>query len=194
MPAEWTVSTAASEYVHARRAYERGRLRTSVRRALLVVAPVGLVTYLVTGRAALTWLPVTLAAWVLANWRGGPLLRGSFFGLAGGAVTYALPMSILRAYCSPEMMARGEDCCTNPTACLAAGALVGFALALTLPGGSSRWRTAAGMSLGVASVAILRCSTLFAGEAVGLMAGLIAGVVAATMAKLWLGTRGHRAT
>jgi hypothetical protein len=185
---------AASEYGNARRAYEWGRLRASVRRGLLVVAPVGVLAFLGTGRAALAWLPVTVAVWIFAYWRGGPLLRGSFFGLAGGAITFALPMSVLRGVCSPEMMARGQDCCTNPAACLGAGALVGFALALCLPGGGSRWRTAAGMSLGVASVAILRCSTLFVGEAAGLMAGLLAGVVAATMAKLVLGARGQPAT
>jgi hypothetical protein len=184
----------ATEYAQVRRAYEWGRLRTSLRRALLVFAPVAVVACLVTGRTALAWLPVTLAAWVIAHWRGGALLRGAFFGLAGGAITYALPMSVLRPYCSPEMMAAGGDCCTNPGACLAAGGLVGLVLAAFLPAGSARWQTSGGMALGVASVAILRCSTLFAGETVGLLGGLLAGVLAATMVRLVLGVRSVRRT
>src|SRR5690242_2014119 len=94
-----------AEYVRVRRAYERGRLRTSARRALFVLAPVALVAAWFTGRVALLWLPVTFVAWVIAHWRGGPLLRGAFFGLVGGAVTYALPMSVLRPCCSAEAMA-----------------------------------------------------------------------------------------
>lgn len=182
-----------SEYIQARRAYEWGRLRTSIRRALFIVAPIILVATVVTGRSALAWLPVTVAVWLLAHWRGGPLLRGAFFGLLGGAITYVLPMSVLRPCCSPEAMyaaaAAGRDCCTMPGACLSAGALVGFALAAFVPLGSSRWRTAGGIALGIASVAVLRCSTLFAGEAMGLVGGLVAGVLGATMARLVLTRR-----
>ncbi len=178
MQAETTIQA-----LQARRAYEWGRARSSARRALLVVVPVAVVASLVSGRSALAWLPMTLAAWIFAHWRGGPVLRGAFFGLVGGAITYVLPMSVLRPCCSAELMAAGRECCTMPGACLGAGVLVGFALAAFVPPGSARWRTAAGMALGVASVAILRCSTLFAGEAVGLVGGLLAGVLAATMAR-----------
>jgi hypothetical protein len=177
------------QYTKARRAYEWGRLRTSLRRAAMFVVPIAVVALLTTGPSALAWLPVTFVAWVIAHWRGGPLLRGSFFGLVGGAVTYALPMTVLRPCCSPGAMKTGLECCTMPGACLAAGALVGFALAAFVPAGSSRWRTAGGMALGVASVAILRCATLFAGEAVGLVGGLAAGLLAATMARRVLGRR-----
>lgn len=172
-----------------RRAYEWGRLRTSVRRATMVLVPIAVVALVTTGRSALAWLPVTFVVWIMAHWRGGPLLRGAFFGLVGGAVTYALPMTVLRPCCSPDAMKAGMECCTMPGACLAAGAFVGFALAAFVPAGSSRWRTAGGMALDVASVAILRCATLFAGEAVGLAAGLAAGLLAATMARRVLGRR-----
>lgn len=76
-----------------------------------------------------------------------------------------------------------------PGACVAAGAMIGLALAAFVPAGSARWRTAAGMAIGVASVAILRCSTLFAAEALGLVAGLLGGVVVATAARRVLGPR-----
>lgn len=176
-----------AEYARVRRAYEWGRVRTSVRRAFVVTAPVAFVASVVTGRAALVWLPITLAAWVLVHWRGGPVLRGALFGLVGGAVTYLLPLSLLRPCCSPEAMAAaaaaGRDCCTMPGACLGAGALVGIALAAFVPSGSARWRTAGGMALGVASVAVLRCSTLFAGEALGLVGGVLGGVLVATLGR-----------
>lgn len=182
-----------AELSSLRRVYELGRLRTSLRRALYVLVPVSIVAFAVTGREAAAWLPVTLAVWVFAHWRGGPLLRGAFFGLAGGLVTYALPMTLLRPCCAPEAMAAaaaaGRDCCTMPGACLGVGAALGMVMALFVPAGPSRWRTAAGMGLGVASVAILRCATLFAGEAVGLVGGLVAGVLAATMAQLVVGAR-----
>jgi hypothetical protein len=174
------------EGARMRRAYELGRLGSSLRRALWIVGPVAVVAGLVSGRPALVWLPVTLAAWTLAHWRGGAVLRGAFFGLVGGAVTYALPMTVLRPCCSPTAMAAGADCCTMPGACAGAGALVGFALAAFVPAGAARWRTAAGMTLGVASVAILRCSTLFLGEAAGLGGGLLGGVLAATAASVLL--------
>jgi len=176
-----------AEMALARRAYEWGRLRASLPRSLYVVVPVGVVAYVVTGASSLVWLPVTFAAWLLAHWRGGPLLRGAFFGLAGGAITYALPMTLLRPCCSPELMMAGKDCCTQPSACVGAGALLGLALAAFVPLGTARVRTATGMVLGVSSVAVLRCSTLFAAEAGGLIAGLAAGVIAATLARMLLG-------
>lgn len=173
-----------SRYRAARHAYEWGRLRFSTRRALPLVLAIGTVAYVVTGPRSLVWLPVTLSVWMLAYWRGGPLLRGSWFGLGAGAVTYALPMTILRPCCAPEkMLAAGADCCTMPEACLGAGAVVGFVLAAFVPTGASRWRTVAGMGLGVASVAILRCSTLFFGESVGLLGGVLAGLAAASLAR-----------
>ena len=66
---------------------------------------------------------------------------------------------------------------------IGAGALIGFVLAAFVPLGPARVRTAVGMALGIASVAILRCSTLFIGEAIGLLGGLLAGVAAAALAQ-----------
>src|SRR5687768_14040055 len=63
MPVEQT-----TEYLRVRRAYEVGRLRTALPRAALVVVPVALVASLVTGRAAIVWLPVTLVTWIVLHW------------------------------------------------------------------------------------------------------------------------------
>jgi hypothetical protein len=52
-----------------------------------------------------------------------------------------------------------------------------------VPPGLSPWRVVFGMTLGVASIAIRRCSTLFFGESVGLLGGLLAGIVARSLAR-----------
>jgi hypothetical protein len=161
-----------------RRAYELGRLRTSIVRALFVVAPVAALAIVVGGAA---WLPITVAVWIFANWRGGPLLRGSYIGLIGGLVTVGLPMTLLRPCCSPEAMAAGMSCCTQPSACWTAGGLLGLVLAAFLPRDQTRWRSAAGMVLGIGSVAVLRCAKLFAAEALGLAGGLALGVLVASV-------------
>ncbi len=172
------------EYRAARRAYELGRLRTSLWWAAAISTPIAAAGWLVSGRSSLVWLPVTLLVWIVACWRGGALLRGAFHGLLGGVVTFALPMSILRPCCTPEAMMSGADCCTMPGACLAAGGVVGVILAAFVPlGRGSWWRTATGMVLGVASVAIFKCATLFAGEAIGLVGGIAAGLLAACAAR-----------
>jgi hypothetical protein len=171
------------EYREVRRAYEYGRLRVSAWWALAISTPIAAAGWVVSGAASLRWLPITLLAWILAYWRGGALLRGAVFGLGGGAVTFILPMSILRPCCVAGAVS-GPSFCTMPGACLAAGGVVGVMLAALVPfGRESAWRTAAGMALGVTSVAILKCSTLFAGEAMGLVAGIVAGVMAASGAK-----------
>lgn len=178
---------ALSHFHRARRAYELGRFRSALIPALflsLLVGSLGLVT---SGRSALFALPVTLAAWVFAYQRGDVFLRGAWYGLLGGLVTSALPMSILRPCCKVAA-APGVNCCTMPEACLGAGAVVGIVLALAVPFGKATWwRTVLGMVLGMTSVAVLKCATLFAGEAVGLVGGLIAGLGAVAMAKLALG-------
>jgi hypothetical protein len=161
----------------ALRAYELGRLRTSLLRAAPVVAVVAALALTFGGAAGLVWLPVTAAVWIFAHWRGGPILRGSYIGLVGGFITLALPMTILRPCCSAEAMAAGMSCCTQPSNCVTAGALLGIVLAAFLPQGPARWRAAAGTAMGVSSVAILRCSTLFGAEAIGLAGGLAAGLL-----------------
>ena len=186
MSSEMTLGSSR-EYARARRAYEYGRLRSSVWRALIIAMPIGLAAWFLSGGSALAWLPLTFCAWIFAYWRGDALLRGSFYGLFGGMVTVLMPMSILRPCCAPGAMPNmGTSCCTMPGMCLLAGAVVGVVLATAVPFGKASWlRTASG----IASMAIVKCATLFVGEAVGLLGGLIAGVIAASLAKSWLETR-----
>jgi hypothetical protein len=168
----------------ARRAYEMGRLRTSFVRAIAISAPLALVALFVVGPSALAWLPLTLSVWIIAHWRGESVLRGALYGLVGGLVTLALPMSILRPCCAGMTSMSGE-CCTMPGACVASGAAIGLVLAAFVPTDkSSWWKSALGVSLGIASVAMLRCSALYLGEAAGLVGGLLVGVGVTTSFKM----------
>jgi len=180
----WTDSAAGRRAT--RRAYELGRLRSSAWKAALVAALIACFGVAVSGSSVLLVAPITALAWWFAFWRGDVFLRGAVHGLLGGAVTSLLPMSLLRPCCAPgaAKLAAGVTCCTMPGACLGAGALVGLLLAIAVPfGRAAWWRTAAGVSVGVASVAVLKCATLFAGEAFGLVGGLLAGVAIAAAAK-----------
>ena len=112
------------------------------------------------------------------------IFNGALYGLLGGVATQLLPMSILRPCCKLERMAEG-DCCTMPGACLLAGASVGVLLAAVVPfGRASWWRTALGMCCGLMSIAVLRCATLFTGEALGLAGGLVGGLLLASIARI----------
>lgn len=166
-----------------RRAYELGRLRTSLLRATLVTVPIAIVAAIVVGPHALAWLPITLAVWVVAFWRGGAVQRGAMFGAIGGLATMLLPLSILRPCCDGMTVMNG-DCCTRPECCLLSGAVIGVLLAMVVPvGKSSWWKTAGGLVLGVASMAMLRCSTLYLGEAIGLVGGVIGGAMIVSCVK-----------
>lgn len=174
-----------------RRAYEVGRLRWSLWRASLLTLPIALFAIITEGRTALVAIPITLALWVVSYWRGDVFLRGAFYGLLGGGATSILPMSILRPCCASGAP-MSADCCTMPGACLGAGAVVGMILAVAVPFGKvTWWRSALGVAIGMTSIAVLRCASLFAGEALGLVGGIIAGVAAATAARWALRRRWH---
>jgi hypothetical protein len=175
------------DYQSARRAYEYGRLETSARRAAVMIAPLGALVWLLSGAHALAWLPLSFGAWVLAYWRGEAVLRGAWLGLLGGAATLVLPMSMLRPCCVGRVVEAGASCCTMPGACVGAGAVVGLLLAAVVPVTRESWpRLASGMALGAASIAVLRCASLFVGEAFGLVGGLLAGLAAASAARAFL--------
>ncbi|HYP78355.1 MAG TPA: hypothetical protein VER12_20425 [Polyangiaceae bacterium] len=179
-------------YRAARRAYELGRFRVALVRALWVALPVAVWGVFTSGRAGLLVLPLTFTAWAFLHFRGDELLRGAWYGLLGGLATSVLPMSVLRPCCDMTAAA-GANCCTMPGACLGAGALVGMLLAAAVPfGRAAWWRTALGIALGMASIAVLKCATLFAGEAVGLAGGLAAGVAVMAGAKVALAGRMRR--
>jgi hypothetical protein len=183
-----------SAQVTSRRAYERGRLRTAAVHAVAFCLLVAGLSFECVGGRSMVWLPLTLGAWVFVQWRGVELLRGARIGALAGIVTLALPMSVLRRCCKPgalEMM--GADCCTMPGACAGAGVLVGLVLACFLPTTGKRGETVAGMVLGMAAVAPMKCTTLVAGEALGLVGGLLAGVLAVTMVRAVVGRLALRA-
>jgi hypothetical protein len=174
---------------NARRAYELGRLRVAALRAPLTVAVVAAVAAVALGVRALVWLPVTLAVWVMLEWRGAFLLRGARRGVFAGFASLLVPLSVLRPCCGPDG-AGSMACCTSamPLACMSVGALLGLSLAVLAPRAPSgrRLEAAVGMVLGVASAAILRCAPLAFGEAVGMLGGMAAGAAAASLARGWL--------
>jgi hypothetical protein len=189
-----TASAFETARVSSLRAYEHGRLRMAAVHAVTFCLLSAGLSLAFVGARSLVWLPLVLATWGFLEWRGAGLLRGGRVGALAGAVTLALPMSVLRRCCKPgalEMM--GADCCSMPGACAGAGIVVGLVLACVLPSGGKRRDTVLGMVLGIAAVAPLKCTTLLFGEALGLVGGLVAGVLAATMARAAVGRWGARA-
>jgi hypothetical protein len=181
-------------YRATRRRYELGRLLAAFQSAAVVTLAVALVSGIVIGRRALVWVPVTFVTVAFTEWRGVLLMKGARRGVIAGLGSMLLPLSILRPCCGVDAKAMGESCCTMPSACWASGAVVGLVMALVLPKAPEGRRTeaAAGVILGVTSVAVLRCSALFAGEAVGLLGGIAAAVAATSLARAWL-SRGRSA-
>lgn len=175
-------------YRASRRKYERGRLGVAVRHAVVIAAVAALTADLLFGNAALIWLPLTFAALIFSEWRGGDVMKGARRGLIAGFGSMLLPLSLLRPCCGVDGKATGASCCIMPSACWLTGAFVGLAMVLLLPNAPKerRLQSAAGLILGITSVAITRCSMLYVGEAIGLFGGLAAGVVATGLAQGWL--------
>jgi hypothetical protein len=175
-------------YRATRRQYELGRLTGALRHAAMVTILVALGAGFMFGKSALVWLPVTFLAVTLTEWRGVFLMKAARRGLLAGFGSMLLPLSILRPCCGVDAKAMGVACCVMPSACWAAGSVVGLAMALLLPKAPEgrRMEAAFGMILGVTAVAVTRCSMLFLGEAVGLLGGIMAGVVASSLARAWL--------
>jgi mannitol-specific phosphotransferase system IIBC component len=176
----------------ARRAYELGRLRAAARSALLLAGLGALASRLLIGPRSMGWAALTFALWLVLGWRGGALLRGARYGLVAGAATLLLPLSLLRPCCRWD--ASGMASCTMPEMCVALGALVALPLsALVLTRREPRQlQLASGVWLGVVSLAAFKCSALFMGEALGLLAGLALGMAVASAFSL-LGAQPRRA-
>lgn len=163
----------------ARRAYELGRLRAAVVTAL-VLSGIGAVTSSwVIGPRSAWFAPVTFLIWLGVSFRGGAMLRSARYGLIAGALTLVLPLSVLRPCCRWDAAGMGH--CTMPEMCLVMGALVGLPLSVWVlsRGSERRFEAALGLWLGVMSFAAFKCSALFAGEALGLLAGIGLGVLVA---------------
>jgi hypothetical protein len=170
----------------ARRSYEAAMLRLGVTRAALVTGLVAALAALgLTSLPATWWLAPLFAVWVVVGWRGAQMWRGALGGLAVGLGALALPMSVLRPCCAT--MTEGARC-SMPQVCVAAGAVLGLAVAATLPRLRTprEWAQAAGGAmLAVASLVACRCADMVVGETVGLLGGLLASSVALAMARAW---------
>jgi hypothetical protein len=182
-------SELAAAYRATKLQYELGRLAAAVRHAGLVTLGVAAFSGAILGRRALIWLPVAFVVIAFTEWRGSWLMTGARRGLLAGLASMLLPLSVLRPCCGVDAKDMGMTCCTMPSACWGAGAVVGLAMALVMPAAPQgrRAEAALGMILGVTSVAVVRCSMLFAGEAAGLLGGMAAGIVASSLARAWMG-------
>jgi hypothetical protein len=181
-----------SDYAAAHRAarlhYELGRLASAARHAGLLTIGLAVIAGVTLGRRAFVWLPLTLLTLLLTEWRGVFLMKGARRGFVAGLAALLVPLSVLRPCCALDAKAMGATCCTMPSACWGAGAVLGLVMALLVPAAPEGRRTEAalGMILGVTSVALLRCSALFLGETAGLLGGMAAGVIATSLARAWL--------
>jgi hypothetical protein len=157
----------------ARTAYELGRARGALLRGALLALSTALVGSTVISPRAVLWAPATFAIWAFVWWRGGVLLSAGYYGLLAGASTFLFPMSLLRPCCRPDA-AGSMPVCTMPEMCVLAGALIGLPVAAWLLRRHALRpvEAASGMALGVLSLATLKCSALFLGEALGLLAGI----------------------
>jgi hypothetical protein len=166
--------------VRARRAYEWGRLRGGAWRAALLAAATALAGTSLVDRDAWLLAPCTFLLWLAAWWRGGALLKAAQYGLGAGLITVLLPVSLLRPCCRAVVNGT-TPVCTMPEMCVFIGALLGLPLASLVlrHDHGRRLEAAAGMTMGVLSLAAVKCSVLFAGETLGLLAGLAIGFVAA---------------
>ncbi len=175
-------------YQAVRRSYELGRLRKALVHALVVAGAVGALSSCIVGPRSLVWLPLTLVTVLFTEWRGMFTMFGARRGLVAGAAAMLLPLSLLRPCCIGKADMDPATCCTMPSACWGAGMLVGLVMALVMPRApeGQRSQAAFGMIAGLTSVAVLRCSMLFVGEALGLLGGMAAGVIATSLARLWL--------
>jgi hypothetical protein len=184
-----------SAHAASLRSYELGRFGVALRHGAVVSALLAVAAGFAFGKAALVWIPVTLLAVTFTEWRGSALMKGARHGLLAGVGTLLLPLSILRPCCRIDAMTRalamGDDCCTQPAACWAAGAIAGLLMALLVPRAPrGKWlETGIGMAIGVVAVAVVRCSILFLGEAIGLLGGLASVLVSASLARGWLAGR-----
>jgi hypothetical protein len=170
--------------VRARRAYERGRLRWALGRALAAVA---------VGSVALIGCPapggpaacaVALGAVLTAClWRGGPWGSGSRLGFLAGLAPCLLPAGLRAAHACGRTL-----CLTLPSICLVAGTVAGLLLGLLgtrAGGGRDRrfWLAAASAAILAGSIGCLAAGLAgLGGMALGLLAGAAAPVLVARAA------------
>ncbi len=164
-------------FAAAKRRYEWARVVRSAMLAAIMIGVAALIARFAMPNAA--WWPFPIAALLFAGleYRGQAAMKGARRGYIAGLVLLAAPIALLRPCCiGMDTAAMGTNCCTMPSMCAGVGVAIGLALSLVRPRSGSRVEAAFGLWLGVASIASMRCTGLFIGEAFGLMAGLLAGV------------------
>jgi hypothetical protein len=179
--------------VAARRRYEWARVRRSVLLAVAMVLVAAGVAQI--AGSARGWWPFAVAGVLLAGveYRGQAAMKGARRGYVAGLALLAAPLALLRPCCiGMDMAAMGANCCTMPSMCAGVGVAIGAMLSFVRPRSGSRVEGAFGLWLGVASVASMRCTGLFIGEAVGLLGGLLAGIAVSSAAQAVLNRRPAR--
>ena len=168
----------------ANRAYERGRLRWALGRALaaVAVAAVALVGCPTPGGPAVC--AGTLGVVVIAClWRGGAWARGARLGLLAGLAPCWLPAAARAAHACD-----GSICLALPPLCLAAGAVAGLLLGCLgprLPGHRDHrfWLAAAAAAILAGATGCLPAGLAgLGGMALGILAGAAAPVLVARAA------------
>jgi hypothetical protein len=178
----------------ARRAYELGRLRAGALHAVPIAMVVSTLGVLTAGRGVILWALAPWLAWTILEWRGGALRTGGVRGILAGAALLVLPMTWLRPCCTPGMAIGDGACCTRPSMCLLAGAIVGVLAAAVLPRATKGrlLESAVGLGIGMLSVAAFRCAVLLEGDIGGIVFGLTAGVAAASALRAFAEARATR--
>lgn len=168
----------------ARGAYERGRLRWALGRALAAVAlgAVALVGCQAPGGPAAC--AAALGALLTAClWRGGPWARGARLGFLAGLAPCLLPAGVRAAHACG-----GTICLTLPSICVGAGIVAGLLLGWLGPrAGAGRdrrfWLAAASAAILAGSIGCLAAGLAgLGGMALGIVAGAAAPVLAARAA------------
>ena len=166
----------------ARRAYERGRLRWALERAVaaMAIAAVALIGCPAPGApvACVAGLGVLVAACL---WRGGSWERGARLGFLAGLAPCLLPSAARAAHACCDRF-----CLSLPPVCLAGGVLAGILLGwlgMRVHGDRRFWLAAgAAAALAGATGCLAAGIAGLAGMALGLLAGAAAPVLAARTA------------
>ena len=164
--------------VRARRAYELGRLRWALTRAVGAVAITAIALAGCPSPGAPAACAAALGVAVAAClWRGGSWARGARLGFLAGLAPCLLPAAFRAA-----RLCGGASCVTPPGVCLAAGVVAGLllgAVALRLHGDGRCWLAAALVSVLAGAIGCVTVGVAgLAGMALGIFAGAMAPVLA----------------
>jgi hypothetical protein len=162
--------TAADLAVRARRAYERGRLRWALGRAVAAtaIAAVALVNCPARGGPGLCAVALGLLLGACL-WRGEAWARGAQLGFLAGLAPCLLPAAARAVH-----LCGAGACFTLPAICLPAGLLAGLMLGwqgTRSKDGRRFWLAALGVTLLAGSIGCLAAG-------LGGLAGMVLGVLA----------------